>query len=195
MRDEILRLFGERLRELRTERNLSQEHLAELAGLDRNYIGQIERAERNVALVNIVKIAKAMKIEPGELFVPLRRMLSRGCGNGHTASNFPAVNAFSRLAFEASDQQRFGRAQESFFRTTLVLTSQPSLQSLPVMMATGHFRLLLMGLRLRRRVLGKLVKMTSMSVSPGFDPGMDIRCSWRGAHFGLASACSAPQNM
>jgi len=70
MRDEILRLFGERLRELRTERNLSQESLAELAGLDRNYIGQIERAERNVALVNIVKIAKALEIEPGALFQP-----------------------------------------------------------------------------------------------------------------------------
>ena len=70
MRDEILRLFGERLRELRTERNLSQEHLAELAGLDRNYIGQIERAERNVALVNIVRIAKALEVEVGELFVP-----------------------------------------------------------------------------------------------------------------------------
>jgi transcriptional regulator with XRE-family HTH domain len=68
MRDEILRLFGERLRELRTERELSQERLAELAGLDRNYIGQIERAERNVALVNIVRIAKALEVEPGELF-------------------------------------------------------------------------------------------------------------------------------
>lgn len=70
MRDEILRLFGERLRELRTERNLSQEQLAELASLDRNYIGQIERAERNVALVNIVRIAKALEVEPGELFAP-----------------------------------------------------------------------------------------------------------------------------
>lgn len=69
MRDEILRLFGERLRELRTERNLSQERLAELAGLDRNYIGQIERAERNVALVNIVRISTALGVEPGELFV------------------------------------------------------------------------------------------------------------------------------
>lgn len=68
MRDEVLRLFGERLRELRTERGLSQERLAELAGVDRNYIGQIERAERNVALVNIVRIAKALGIEPAELF-------------------------------------------------------------------------------------------------------------------------------
>jgi transcriptional regulator with XRE-family HTH domain len=69
MRDEILRLFGERLRELRTERGLSQERLAELAGLDRNYIGQIERAERNVALVNIVRIAKALETEPAEMFI------------------------------------------------------------------------------------------------------------------------------
>jgi len=53
-------------------RGLSQERLAELAGLDRNYIGQIERAERNVALVNIVRIAKALEIELGELFVPFR---------------------------------------------------------------------------------------------------------------------------
>jgi len=68
MRDEILKLFGERLREIRTERNLSQERLAELAGLDRNYIGQIERAERNVALVNIVRIAKALDVEPQSLF-------------------------------------------------------------------------------------------------------------------------------
>jgi transcriptional regulator with XRE-family HTH domain len=68
MRDEILKLFGERLREIRTERNLSQERLAELAGLDRNYIGQIERAERNVALVNIIRIAKALEIEPQDLF-------------------------------------------------------------------------------------------------------------------------------
>ncbi len=46
--------------------------MAELAGLDRNYIGQIERAERNVALVNIVRIAKALEVEPGELFAPFR---------------------------------------------------------------------------------------------------------------------------
>jgi len=70
MRDEILKLFGERLREIRTEQNLSQERLAELAGLDRNYIGQIERAERNVALVNIIRIAKALEIEPQSLFTP-----------------------------------------------------------------------------------------------------------------------------
>jgi transcriptional regulator with XRE-family HTH domain len=57
------------LRELRTARVLSPERLAELAGLDRNYIGQIERAERNVALMNIVRITKALEKEPAEMFV------------------------------------------------------------------------------------------------------------------------------
>jgi transcriptional regulator with XRE-family HTH domain len=57
------------LRELRTARVLSPERLAELAGLDRNYIGQIERAERNVALANIVRIAKALENVPAEMFV------------------------------------------------------------------------------------------------------------------------------
>lgn len=67
-RDSILRRFGSTLRELRTERGISQERLAELAGVDRNYIGQIERAERNPAVVNIVRIAKALKVPPAELF-------------------------------------------------------------------------------------------------------------------------------
>ncbi len=68
----ILRRFGGVLRELRTERGVSQERLAELAGVDRNYIGQIERAERNPAVVNVVKIAKALGVAPSELFRDFR---------------------------------------------------------------------------------------------------------------------------
>ena len=67
-RDHILSRFGKTLRELRTERGLSQEKVAELAGLDRNYVGMIERGERNPAVVNIVRIAKALGVPPGELF-------------------------------------------------------------------------------------------------------------------------------
>jgi transcriptional regulator with XRE-family HTH domain len=77
MRDEILRLFGERLRELRTERGLTQEQLAEAAGVDRNYIGQIERGERNVALVNIVTIAAALKVQPADLFTAFATVAKR----------------------------------------------------------------------------------------------------------------------
>jgi transcriptional regulator with XRE-family HTH domain len=60
-------LFGLRLRELRVQRKLSQEKLAELADLHRNYVGGIERGERNVALVNIVKLAHALAVRPAKL--------------------------------------------------------------------------------------------------------------------------------
>lgn len=60
--------FGSRLRQLRDERGYSQEELAEQAGLHRNYVGGIERGERNVALENIVKLAKALSVKPGDLF-------------------------------------------------------------------------------------------------------------------------------
>ena len=61
--------FGSRLRQLRDERGYSQEELAERAGLHRNYVGGVERGERNVALENIVKLAKALSVPPRDLFV------------------------------------------------------------------------------------------------------------------------------
>lgn len=61
--------FGTRLRQLRDERGYSQEELAERAGLHRNYVGGVERGERNVALENIVRLAKALAVKPGDLFI------------------------------------------------------------------------------------------------------------------------------
>ena len=61
--------FGNTLRQLRDERGYSQEEVAERAGLHRNYVGGVERGERNVALENIVKLAKALSIPPRDLFV------------------------------------------------------------------------------------------------------------------------------
>ncbi len=62
-----LRDLGERIRQRRTEFGLSQEELAGRSSLHRNYIGGIERGERNISLVNILKIAKALEIDPAEL--------------------------------------------------------------------------------------------------------------------------------
>ena len=60
--------FGERVRELRKQKELSQESLALLCGLDRTYIGGVERGERNISLLNIQKIAVALGVSARELF-------------------------------------------------------------------------------------------------------------------------------
>lgn len=64
----VLVIFGERVRELRKEKELSQEELSFKADLHRTYIGMIERAEKNITLANIEKIAKALNVELIELF-------------------------------------------------------------------------------------------------------------------------------
>ncbi len=63
----ILKLFGERVRVLRQARGISQEALALAAGLDRTYVGGVERGERNISLMNIQKIAQALDMSPGDL--------------------------------------------------------------------------------------------------------------------------------
>ena len=64
---DILKRFGARVRELRLEINLSQEKFAAKCDLDRTYLGSVERGERNIALRNIEKIAKAFSIPVSEL--------------------------------------------------------------------------------------------------------------------------------
>lgn len=60
---ELLKRFGDRVRTERQKRGLSQEKLAALAGLHRTYIGMIERGEKNITLVNIDKLSKALKVK------------------------------------------------------------------------------------------------------------------------------------
>lgn len=58
----ILETFGQNVRKFRIEQGLSQEQLADSAGLHRTYIGMIERAEKNITLCNIEKIANALSV-------------------------------------------------------------------------------------------------------------------------------------
>ena len=64
---EILVAFGAKVRELRIAKGVSQEDLAYRAGLHRTYIGMIERAEKNITLINIEKISKALGIPSDQL--------------------------------------------------------------------------------------------------------------------------------
>jgi transcriptional regulator with XRE-family HTH domain len=70
-KDNVLKLFGYRIRQIRKERGLSQESLAAICKLDRTYIGGVERGERNVSLRNIDIIARALDVTMSELMKDL----------------------------------------------------------------------------------------------------------------------------
>lgn len=72
MQDEILKAFGKQLRELRKKNDLSQEELAELADMHRNYPGRVERGGANPTLLAIVALARALKVRPSKLLEKLR---------------------------------------------------------------------------------------------------------------------------
>jgi transcriptional regulator with XRE-family HTH domain len=67
VQDDPKKLVGMRIRELRLAKGVSQEALADEAGLHRTYMGSVERGERNISLDNIVRIARALKVRPGML--------------------------------------------------------------------------------------------------------------------------------
>lgn len=64
----IQKAFGDRLRELRKRRQLSQETLALACNLDRTYVGGVERGERNISLINIHKLADALCVDTKDMF-------------------------------------------------------------------------------------------------------------------------------
>ncbi len=68
MKKVILVKFGKKIREVRAKRGISQEALADIANVHRTYIGMVERAEKNITLLNIQKLSKALKIDIKELF-------------------------------------------------------------------------------------------------------------------------------
>jgi transcriptional regulator with XRE-family HTH domain len=68
----VLVQLGKRVRALREQRGISQEALADLAEIHRNYISQIEGGKRNLSFFNLVKIARALKVSPAKLIEPIR---------------------------------------------------------------------------------------------------------------------------
>ena len=69
-RSALVRLFARNLRGARSRAGLSQEALADGAGLHRTYVSSVERAERNISILNIERLAAALKKEPWELLHP-----------------------------------------------------------------------------------------------------------------------------
>jgi transcriptional regulator with XRE-family HTH domain len=63
----LVKVFAANVRQQRLDRGLSQEELAEKAGVHRTYVGMLERGEKNVTIYNIERIAKALKVEPASL--------------------------------------------------------------------------------------------------------------------------------
>ncbi|MDY0207918.1 MAG: helix-turn-helix transcriptional regulator [Pseudomonas sp.] len=68
MKDQRLVDFGNRVREIRKEKGLSQEALASLADIDRSYMGHIERGEKNITLTKIYQISEALNVDLIVLF-------------------------------------------------------------------------------------------------------------------------------
>ena len=65
----ILKTIGSNVKAHRTKLGLSQEELADMAGVHRTYMGAVERAEKNISALSLAKIAKALKIKPEKLLV------------------------------------------------------------------------------------------------------------------------------
>lgn len=68
MRDPKLQAFGQRVRELRKNKGWSQEQFADLAGLDRSYMGHIERGEKNITLLKVYQISDVLEMSLSDLF-------------------------------------------------------------------------------------------------------------------------------
>lgn len=67
MKDPRLVAFGGRVRQIRKEKGLSQEALADLAGIDRSYMGHIERGDQNITLTKVYQISEALRVSVSDL--------------------------------------------------------------------------------------------------------------------------------
>jgi len=74
---DLTKAFGDRLRELRTKGGMSQEQLADAAGLHRTHISLIERDQRSVRLETLERLAAALRVQPHELLVGIKAGMKR----------------------------------------------------------------------------------------------------------------------
>ena len=93
---DVAKIIGQRIRNYRTQKGLSQEKLAELAGCHPTYIGQLERGEKNATLESVEKIASAMDISLSELFDKL----------GKSGSNNIAAKCYDLVASKNESEQK-----------------------------------------------------------------------------------------
>lgn len=103
MANEILKLVGQRIRSLRKERGMSQEQLGEKGGFHYSYIGQVERGEKNVALLNLAKISAALEVSLSQLFTYLDVEEKR------TDSENDLQEILAALRYQKPDQVRLVR--------------------------------------------------------------------------------------
>lgn len=101
---DIAKIIGQRIRNYRTQKGLSQEKLAELAGCHPTYIGQLERGEKNATLESVERIASAMDISLSELF----DKLGKSGGNNIAAKCYDLVASKN----EAEQKQLYKMLQE-----------------------------------------------------------------------------------
>lgn len=101
---DIAKIIGQRIRNYRAKKGLSQEKLAELAGCHPTYIGQLERGEKNATLESVEKIASAMDISLSELF----DKLGKSGGNNIAAKCYDLVASKN----EAEQKQLYKMLQE-----------------------------------------------------------------------------------
>jgi transcriptional regulator with XRE-family HTH domain len=73
----VLRKFGAALRRYRKMARLTQEEFADLCELDRSYVGGVERGERNLTLLNVIKICDSLKVNPSEMLADLNKWPKR----------------------------------------------------------------------------------------------------------------------
>jgi len=103
MANDILALVGQRIRSLRKERGMSQEGLGEKGGFHYSYIGQIERGEKNISLLNLAKIADALEVSLSQLFAYIDGEEKR------TESEKDLHEIVSTLRYHRPDQVRMVR--------------------------------------------------------------------------------------